>query len=102
MHCPVGKKRTPPNHPVGWHCDDEDLFQDDDVTIISLSLGADRNFDFKLKNDSHFQSICLGSGDLCIMGGAFQDHFLHRLRPASSACAPRISLTWSIGQTYRR
>ena len=56
---------------VGWHADDEPLFQGltRDACIISLSLGAGRRFDCRLTNGRGAQqkSICLQDGDLMTM-----------------------------------
>ena len=82
---------------VGWHADDEDLFHSPghkDVRIISLSLGSPRTFQLKSKGKgSPIVSIRLRSGDLCVMEGATQQHYLHRV-PVEDATGPRVNLTW--------
>ena len=79
---------------VGWHADDEHLFDavDNDAAIVSLSLGATRKFQVK-DSDGTVRSIDLSTGDLLVMHGRVQEHFWHRV-PQSQAVDPRINLTW--------
>ena len=95
---------------VGWHDDAEELFESKDVRIISLSLGATRNFEvvskanlFKTKTRFRFAtktadpadiiSIQLDQGDILVMAGKMQKYFEHRVPPDTSL-QPRINLTW--------
>eukprot|EP00928_Gymnodinium_smaydae_P023753 TRINITY_DN19470_c4_g1_i1.p1 TRINITY_DN19470_c4_g1~~TRINITY_DN19470_c4_g1_i1.p1 ORF type:complete len:804 (-),score=195.57 TRINITY_DN19470_c4_g1_i1:295-2706(-) len=86
-------------HSVGWHSDDERLFQGKfkDCLIISLSLGEARSFDLKgqraPKNSCRME---LASGDLCTMEGMTQKHYVHRVpKEKDAACpGPRVNLTW--------
>merc|ERR1719263_979055 len=72
---------------VGWHTDDERLFNGkfQDIRIISLSLGASRKFELRLnwpdesKRERKFTNLVLGDGDICSMEGMFQKHFQHRV-----------------------
>ncbi|CAE7023242.1 ALKBH3 [Symbiodinium natans] len=69
---------------VGWHTDDEELFEGGykDITILSLSLGATRTFEVKkqpgpsAKGKSHKgpaeASFEVRHGDICTMEGMFQ------------------------------
>ena len=83
---------------VGWHADDEDLFQgrQQDCLIISLSLGAAR--EFHVRGDfagGRTLSVTLQGGDLCTMEGRMQRFYKHAALPASGeACGPRLNLTW--------
>lgn len=86
---------------VGWHSDDEALFQGKfrDCRIISLSLGARRRFELRLnwpqEHDAEsIQSIYLVSGDLCTMEGMMQKHFQHRIAKEMNVSGARINLTW--------
>ena len=82
---------------VGWHCDDEELFQSktNQAAIISLSLGSTRTFQFKHKRDnSKFEQIKLKNGDILTMEGFFQKNFHHRILRDSTQTRPRINLTW--------
>merc|ERR1719263_1583149 len=71
---------------VGWHADDEELFQgkSNDCPIISFSLGEARTFELQLKEggaDAGAASehrVRLGSGDLMTMEGLTQKHYQHR------------------------
>ena len=79
---------------VGWHADDEpELGQN--PTIASLSLGDSR--DFQLKHRSRPEqklSLPLQHGDLLIMKGALQHHWVHQISKSKAPCQPRINLTF--------
>mmetsp|Transcript_26447 Transcript_26447/g.47727 ORF Transcript_26447/g.47727 Transcript_26447/m.47727 type:complete len:653 (+) Transcript_26447:88-2046(+) len=85
---------------VGWHSDDEKLFQGKfrDCRIISLSLGAARKFELRLNwpedGEKPVRRISLGSGDLLTMEGMTQKHFQHRVPREDNVTEPRINLTW--------
>jgi len=85
---------------VGWHSDDERLFQGKfmDCRIISLSLGTRRKFELRLNwpepGDQTVQRLLLGDGDLCTMEGMFQKHLQHRVPREENVVGPRINLTW--------
>ena len=82
---------------VGWHADNEPLFDavQHDATIVSLSLGATREFQMRLGKTGKPATIRLGHGDLLIMTGRVQKHYQHRVpataKPESSA---RVNITW--------
>ena len=100
---------------VGWHDDSEDLFKDDDVRIISLSLGATRTFEivskermgktqnrfrfaahkggFKSADPADIIQMELAHGDVVVMAGNMQTYYEHRL-PPNTTLHPRINLTW--------
>eukprot|EP00929_Paragymnodinium_shiwhaense_P018427 TRINITY_DN12904_c0_g1_i1.p1 TRINITY_DN12904_c0_g1~~TRINITY_DN12904_c0_g1_i1.p1 ORF type:complete len:671 (-),score=62.27 TRINITY_DN12904_c0_g1_i1:101-2113(-) len=81
---------------VGWHTDDEPLFNavHEDALIISLSLGATRTFHVRSKDDPDVQEILtLEDGDLCTMEGLMQKHYKHCI-PRETAEGARINLTW--------
>lgn len=85
---------------VGWHSDDESLFQGKftDIRIISLSLGVARNFEFRLNwpdgGEKPARRVLLRSGDLMTMEGMFQKHLQHRVPREENVEGPRINLTW--------
>jgi len=91
---------TDGNNMVGWHSDDERLFQGkfQDVQIISLSLGQARKFELRInhpdKNEKRLSVIRAGDGDLITMEGMTQKHFQHRVPREVDVDAPRINLTW--------
>lgn len=78
---------------MGWHSDDEpELGVDPD--IASLSLGQARRFDLKHKTQLHQLSITLQDGDLLLMQGPCQQHWLHRVPKQSQASSARLNLTF--------
>ncbi|AUM14264.1 alpha-ketoglutarate-dependent dioxygenase AlkB family protein [Ketobacter alkanivorans] len=79
---------------VGWHADNEPELGNNPV-IASLSLGGERTF--QLKHRQHPErklELELRSGDLLIMKGAMQHHWLHQIPKSKQACLPRINLTF--------
>lgn len=85
---------------VGWHSDDEPLFQGRfrDCLIVSLSLGATRAFEVRLNfpgdGEQSKWRLPINNGDLMTMEGLFQKHYKHRVPKESRPCGPRINLTW--------
>eukprot|EP00927_Polykrikos_kofoidii_P019330 TRINITY_DN19023_c0_g1_i1.p1 TRINITY_DN19023_c0_g1~~TRINITY_DN19023_c0_g1_i1.p1 ORF type:complete len:343 (-),score=38.42 TRINITY_DN19023_c0_g1_i1:120-1148(-) len=84
---------------VGWHADDEELFQgsSSDCPIVSFSLGQARTFELKPTDSKEGEpatcKIEIRSGDLLTMEGLTQKHYLHRV-PRQKTAGPRINLTW--------
>jgi len=89
-------------HSVGWHADDEPLFQGryQDCRIVSLSLGQERRFQLRARfprdGEAGFYEVALANGDVCTMEGLVQKHYLHCVpgEGAVKAPGPRINLTW--------
>jgi alkylated DNA repair dioxygenase AlkB len=85
---------------VGWHSDDESLFQGKfgDIRILSLSLGVARKFEIRAnwpgERERGFTKIILGDGDLMTMEGMLQKHFMHRVPKEDNISGQRINLTW--------
>jgi len=85
---------------VGWHSDDERLFQGkfNDIQIISLSFGVTRKFELRANwpeaGERRTTKISLGSGDIMTMEGMTQKHFQHRVPKEDNIDGPRINLTW--------
>jgi len=85
---------------VGWHSDDERIFQGkfQDIRILSLSLGQKRKFQLRPNypepGEKSLHTMMLGSGDLCTMEGMCQKHYMHRVPKESGINEPRINLTW--------
>lgn len=85
---------------VGWHTDDEKLFQGkfQDIRILSLSLGQTRKFELRVNHpdpgEQAFHTISLKSGDLMTMEGMMQKHYQHRVPKEGRSYGPRINLTW--------
>merc|ERR1712107_378973 len=84
---------------VGWHADDEPIFQGKfrDIRVLSLSLGAKRSFEVRANwpvvGENPVYELTLDDGDLCTMEGMTQKHFQHRI-PKEACQGPRINLTW--------
>lgn len=94
-------------HAVGWHADDEHLFQGkfQDCLIISLSLGSTRRFDLKMQHPPRqMYNLKLASGDLCTMEGMTQRHYKHRVpkEPSDLCPGPRVNLTWRWIKAHER
>ena len=81
------------NDGVGWHADDERENGPQPV-IASLSLGASRRFDFQHREFKNVESVQLNAGDLIVMSGASQSHWLHRIAKTKRQVGPRINLTF--------
>jgi alkylated DNA repair dioxygenase AlkB len=78
---------------MGWHSDDEkDLKKN--AAIASVSFGAERKFAFKHKETKETISIHLEHGNLLVMKGRTQTHWLHRLPPTKKVHSPRVNLTF--------
>lgn len=109
--CGLSEKRDWPNScnlnlyedggmSVGWHSDDERLFQGkfSDCRILSLSLGVARKFELRLNwpedGEKSIHRMLLGDGDICSMEGMVQKHFQHRVPRDDHIEEPRINLTW--------
>jgi alkylated DNA repair dioxygenase AlkB len=85
---------------VGWHSDDERLFQGkfQDIRIVSLSFGVKRKFEMRPnwpeEGEQPVRTLLLGDGDLCTMEGMMQKHFQHRVPKENRVQGPRINMTW--------
>ena len=78
---------------MSWHCDSEEELVKD-AAIASLSLGAERKFSFKHKQNKDKVSLILQSGSLLIMKGETQKNWLHSLPPTKTINSPRVNLTF--------
>lgn len=78
---------------VGWHSDDEPELGDDPI-IASLSLGAEREFQFKHKSTDERHKIILTSGSLLLMRAGSQVHYKHRIPKRKKPLGERINLTF--------
>jgi len=83
---------------LGWHVDDELLFGQpwDDVPIIAYSLGVERTFQYALKRKASggVHEVTLKNGDILIMDGAMQSHYVHRVPADKRVKALRVNLTF--------
>jgi alkylated DNA repair dioxygenase AlkB len=80
---------------VAWHADDERELGEAPV-IASVSLGAERIFEMKEKNNSPAKKyrLPLRHGSLLVMGEKMQQHWLHQLPKVKDLQEPRINLTF--------
>lgn len=77
----------------GWHSDDEPELGPEPL-IASLSLGAARDFQLRLKRDkAHKLQLNLQSGSLLVMQRGVQQHWQHQVPKRANAQA-RINLTF--------
>lgn len=77
---------------MGWHSDPE--AQGEHSVIASLSLGGVRKFAFKHKISGERRAIFLQHGQVIVMKGETQRHWLHAVMRTSKPVAPRVSLTF--------
>ena len=78
---------------MGWHSDDEKEL-DVDTPIASLSLGAQRKFAFRHKEDKTTVPLYLENGSALIMYAPTQEFWKHALLKTKTICTPRINLTF--------
>lgn len=77
---------------VSWHADDERELGPTPV-IASISLGASRKFSFKRRDGTRID-LMLENGDLLVMRGITQQHWLHQVPKSARVDGPRINLTF--------
>ncbi|MDI1230223.1 MAG: alpha-ketoglutarate-dependent dioxygenase AlkB [Methylobacter sp.] len=78
---------------MGCHADDEKQLGKNPV-IASLSLGDQRLFKLRHKKSQEKLDIVLGHGDLLVMSGTLQHHWMHSLPKTKKMKMPRINLTF--------
>jgi alkylated DNA repair dioxygenase AlkB len=78
---------------MGWHSDDEKSLENN-ASIASISLGAERVFAFKHKNTKDTKSGTLEAGSLLVMKDETQLHWLHSIPKSKKVSRPRINLTF--------
>ena len=78
---------------MGWHSDDEAVNGPHPV-IASISLGAERRFDFRHKQTREVISVVLPHGSLLVMSGECQTYWLHRIAKTARQSEPRINVTF--------
>lgn len=80
---------------MGWHADDEPELGREPV-IASLSLGAERRFDFRHREMKETVSIVLPHGSLLVMSGQSQHKWMHRIARTTKVSEPRVNLTFRL------
>ncbi len=78
---------------MGWHRDNEPEL-DPKASIASVSLGAERRFDFRHRESREKIHVLLESGSLLLMHPPIQEYWEHQLPPMKRIGAPRINLTF--------
>jgi alkylated DNA repair dioxygenase AlkB len=79
---------------IGMHADDEPEFGLNPV-IASLSLGAERRFDFQRRDKSlPIVSVTLNHGSVLVMAGETQKNWKHGIAKTKEPVGPRINLTF--------
>ena len=78
---------------IGFHADDEPCFAPESP-IASVSLGAARRFKIQYRATRKTTELRLDHGDLLVMGGTFQKHYLHAIPKEGHRCGPRVNLTF--------
>ena len=78
---------------MGYHTDGEKMLKKNGA-IASLSLGAERKFSFKHKENKQRIDVVLEKGSLLVMKKGTQQNWLHRLPPTKKVTTPRINLTF--------
>lgn len=78
---------------LGYHADDEKELGNEPI-IASVSLGAERKFVFKHRITKDKVEIVLQNGQLIVMRGQTQRHWLHSLPKTKKVSEGRISLTF--------
>ncbi len=86
---------------MGCHADDEKELGPNPV-IASLSLGDERLFKLHHKTSKEKLDIVLGHGDLLIMAGEMQHHWLHSVPKTKKTKSPRINLTFRMIKVTRK
>jgi len=78
---------------MGWHRDDEPELGPDPL-VVSLSLGATRDFAVRRDADRFTQRFALGHGDLLMMGSKSQTQWTHSIPKRLKINSLRINLTF--------
>ena len=78
------------NDNIGFHADDEKQIKPDSE-IITISLGAER--DFVIKNSKIKKSIIMEHNSFLTMGGKFQKELKHSVPTRKNITKERISIT---------
>ena len=79
---------------MGWHADDEKELGENPI-IASLNFGAPRRFVLKRNsNNTEKVDILLNNGDLLIMAGSTQHHWLHSVPKQMRITLNRFNLTF--------
>jgi alkylated DNA repair dioxygenase AlkB len=79
---------------MGWHADDEEELGREPA-IASVSFGEPRRFLLRHRRRPEARSeLLLGNGDLVLMAGPTQHHYLHAVPKTARPAGERINLTF--------
>ena len=79
---------------MGWHADDE-MELGRDPAIASVSFGEPRRFLLRHRRRTEARSeLLLGNGDVVLMAGPTQHHYVHAVPKTARAAGERINLTF--------
>lgn len=78
---------------MAWHSNDEKSLGPN-ISIASLSFGAERKFSLKHKVSKDTVTQVLENGSLLIMRGTTQTNWLHSLPKTTKVSLPRVNLTF--------
>ncbi|NRA52589.1 MAG: alpha-ketoglutarate-dependent dioxygenase AlkB [Gammaproteobacteria bacterium] len=78
---------------VGWHSDNEPEIVANSL-ILSISLGASRDFVLRHNESQHKVKLELNSGDLLVMSPPMQQQWQHCLPKRTQVSEPRINFTF--------
>lgn len=81
------------NDHLGWHSDNE-IVNGPEPTIASVSLGAERRFDFRHNDTGEVVKVLLPHGSLLVMSGLSQQCWQHRIAKEPGLDGERINLTF--------
>ncbi|KAK9806694.1 hypothetical protein WJX73_009610 [Symbiochloris irregularis] len=91
--CLLNLYRTGSDH-LSWHSDNEALYGDEPV-IGSVSLGAARSFMLRRNSDhKDKRHFLVGAGDVLVMSGTTQQHWMHSVPKRARVAEARINLTF--------
>ncbi|WP_339716244.1 alpha-ketoglutarate-dependent dioxygenase AlkB [uncultured Kriegella sp.] len=80
----------------GWHADNEKELGEN-PTIASVSLGQERYFHLKHRNNGSLKhKLLLQHGSLLIMAGQTQQNWLHQIPKTTKPVQERINLTFRV------
>jgi alkylated DNA repair dioxygenase AlkB len=86
---------------LGWHSDQEvDL--EAGAAIASLSLGAERDFQWRPNEGGEATTLRLEHGSLLVMGGAMQEHYVHQVPARKRVREARFNVTFRRLRAARR
>ncbi len=81
------------NDHLGWHSDNE-IVNGPEPIIASVSLGAERRFDFRHNETGETVKVLLPHGSLLVMSGLSQQCWQHRIAREPNLTGARINLTF--------